>query len=613
MSNKRRQGKNTELKNSEPQNIETIKEPENKRTQTALNNTVQNKNRLAKNDLNNIRNKGMKNKTGIKTFRDRHSIKESAFDTNTVIKVLVIAAMGIIPILVRCIIQYYASPHIDPLLYLFTTGRTDYFTYLKFIVLLVISVILLALFLLQVFRSKSEFKSSKLNMLLGVFTLSVIISMLLSDYKTISLWGGYSRNFGVLAYLCCAVLLLVVANTKYDAKWRNYTVNALYLFVVINAVFLILNFYGYELIQNGLIRTLIAGKIEHFQGTGTQLTGTLGHNDFTSGAGGVFFLIFAAKAVFSEKKIQMKAAAFAAALLSGLTVYASQAESGVVTIIFGAVVLYGLLAEQKNYQGTLEFSGLLMLTPIFWFVMSRHNAAFLGDLKGDLGFLLVSAVAGVVILAVYWLWKSKRKLSPRNFRITVISAVVIAIIATAVAGPMATHKINQQYQQIDSQAIAQKLQQNEFDLPAKGVAWGSGRIYIWEETLKLVTQKPLFGYGFDTLPITFNQGDPAKMAALNSATVIVDKTHNMFLNMMYGGGIISFLAYILIILLVLVKSAQTIANGGNKYLLIPVFLGILGYLYQGLFNDQVQGFESVFWVLLGLAYSMATEEKLEEN
>ena len=41
------------------------------------------------------------------------------------------------------------------------------------------------------------------------------------------------------------------------------------------------------------------------------------------------------------------------------------------------------------------------------------------------------------------------------------------------------------------------------ELPESGWGPGTGRIYIWEKTLKLVKERPLFGYGLDTLMYNF--------------------------------------------------------------------------------------------------------------
>jgi len=79
-------------------------------------------------------------------------------------------------------------------------------------------------------------------------------------------------------------------------------------------------------------------------------------------------------------------------------------------------------------------------------------------------------------------------------------------------------------------------------LPASGRTAGSSRGYIWSETLDLIKQKPLTGYGQDTLAYYFPQNDIKKVAGIGSYNLLITKPHNAYLGIAYGSGIPALLA-----------------------------------------------------------------------
>jgi len=554
-------------------------------------------------------------KNSVVTGNKKNLLQGSSF-IDVFLKILIIAAIGFVPLLIRCQVQQYISPKIDPILYFYTTGMTDYYTYLKLIVLLVISLLLITGFVIKVFYYRYELSSSLLNTALAVFALSLITSTVLSNYKTIALWGGYARNFGLLAYLACIVLLLVAAGQKWDPRWYSYALSALYIFVAVNAALVLLDFLGCKLIEFDMLRALINGEVRHFESSSSRLAGTLGHNNFMSGAGGFLFAVFAAKGVLA-KKSKLQICDLLAAVLAGIIVYGTDSLSGVVTLVFSAILLLGWLILNQNKKGIFLFAGLILTVAVSWTLLGKYNPSFLKDIGANLDILALTAVAAGVLLIAFFFWSNRERIGFRRIRMAGAVAGAVLVLCLALMGPLAANKLSGQFKRLDNQIIAQDLQKNEFALPEYGVAWGSGRIYIWKETLKLVAQKPLFGYGLDTLAVEFKQGDPAKIAGLENPRVIVDKPHNTYLNLLYGSGIIAFASYIAIILAVIEKSAKAITRkSADQGLLLPVLLGVLAFLYQGIFNDPVQGLEPVFWTLAGLCYSLASENRpslIEDN
>ena len=67
------------------------------------------------------------------------------------------------------------------------------------------------------------------------------------------------------------------------------------------------------------------------------------------------------------------------------------------------------------------------------------------------------------------------------------------------------------------------------------------------------------------LPFEFDQTDPAKIPAMERPDVIIDKPHNVYINMLFGAGIVAFLAFIAIVIMVIFKGSSSTKSGGRIF------------------------------------------------
>lgn len=138
---------------------------------------------------------------------------------------------------------------------------------------------------------------------------------------------------------------------------------------------------------------------------------------------------------------------------------------------------------------------------------------------------------------------------------------------------------------------------------------GSSRGYIWSRTIPLLKDTLMVGHGPDTFPIYFPQNDvEAKFRFLDSTTMLVDKPHNIYLQMAVNTGIISLLAFIVLIVGYLISSFKKCLTSNYSSFQdigrLAVFLSIIGYLMTGVFNDSIVSVAPVFWGLLGLGINL---------
>jgi O-antigen ligase len=95
--------------------------------------------------------------------------------------------------------------------------------------------------------------------------------------------------------------------------------------------------------------------------------------------------------------------------------------------------------------------------------------------------------------------------------------------------------------------------------------------------------------------------------------MLVDKPHNMYLQILFGEGGIALLAFLTIILLYLVDSFRLYAlkkqYKTNQIFGAALCLGVVGYLCAGMFNDSVVSVAPVFWIILGVGIAVNYENR----
>jgi len=162
------------------------------------------------------------------------------------------------------------------------------------------------------------------------------------------------------------------------------------------------------------------------------------------------------------------------------------------------------------------------------------------------------------------------------------------------------------------------------DVPRVGndefIHLGTGRVYIWSRTLPLLKNAIFLGYGPDTFMLYFPQDDyVGRYNGDWDLRAVIDKPHNLYLNIAFGSGILSLVAFLTIIILYFYQSIRLYRNHPKNADLIDtfgrgIFIGICGFLAAGMFYDGVTSVMPLFWGLFGLGIacnilSSATKQK----
>lgn len=106
---------------------------------------------------------------------------------------------------------------------------TDFFSYYKMIALDICAVLAIVILLYRVFSQSLAIKRTAIYIPMSVYSLFVIISYALSDYKEFALLGWNDRFEGTLTLLAYMVMLFYIINTintETNVKWIIYPVAA---------------------------------------------------------------------------------------------------------------------------------------------------------------------------------------------------------------------------------------------------------------------------------------------------------------------------------------------------------------------------------------------------
>lgn len=127
------------------------------------------------------------------------------------------------------------------------------------------------------------------------------------------------------------------------------------------------------------------------------------------------------------------------------------------------------------------------------------------------------------------------------------------------------------------------------------------RVYIWTQTLGLIRQRPLLGWGLETLREVFPYDRPALEKYFGLRPVIIDKAHNDILQVAVSIGLPGAAAYVAIWLLVLLGAYRLWRReeGSSRVLAAGGVAAFVGYIVQAQFSFSTVALAPLAWLLAG--------------
>lgn len=136
----------------------------------------------------------------------------------------------------------------------------------------------------------------------------------------------------------------------------------------------------------------------------------------------------------------------------------------------------------------------------------------------------------------------------------------------------------------------------------------SGRGYIWGESIGMLKDYIIIGSGSDCFPLVFPSDISIyRINSFLSSNTVVDKSHNMYLQMAINTGVVSLISFLTVCVIYMVSSIKVLwgitYDTLEKKMGLVCFLGVIGYLFTGIFNDQIVSVAPLFYIILGLGIS----------
>jgi hypothetical protein len=552
-----------------------------------------------------------------------------------------------------------------------TATQTDLFSQQKAFFLMCFSILLVIISIIF-FKKIFSKKDKVINYILissCVFFIFTLFSAIFSKYREVSFGGIFDRAEGLITIACYLVLFIYSIYTFKTTNNYKYIITPIFILVSINAFLGIFQFIGQDLINTPLGKSIVLpseylnGKTQLNLSNGTSIYGTLFNSNYVGSFTAITLPLFFCLTIF-EDDVMNKIMYFFGTIFSVWLLLGSNSRAGIIGVIFATIfgiVLFWKLIFQRWKGILISILCLLILAVGFNLISKGALLLKVTSLAEDISIVfkdtnnfdykehtpvrdIIHTDKDVEII----LPNETLKISYENNDF-VFKNSKNAIVPYTKAGKVYT-TTDEAFKnisfgfgkflktstttdalllQIDSQPffmfrLNDKKLLHLVDLNSKEYIdlgnvetfgfkgkerIGSARGYIWSRSIPLLKQNVILGGGPDTFAFNFPQNDLiAKWYALGTPNMVVDKPHNLYLQMGLNSGLVALLAFISIMTIYLVDSFKLYAF--KEYYEKPQIIGavntlaIVGYLFAGMFNDSVVSVAPIFWIVLGVGVAL---------
>ncbi len=546
------------------------------------------------------------------------------------------------------------------------------------ILAVVIMLIIIALdFLTNLEGKKLQFKNPVFICLSAYMGLG-LLSALFSSYKYVAVHGVTERYEGIIMLLCYFALFAVALHYVKNPKRLKIFFGCFMVSTLLLGLIGAGQFFGFDIFKTDLMARLVYGSkyVEGYKLTVKYQTiySTLYNPNCVGSAFALLLPIFAVAAVFLPVKSPFKYCSIVLALLSLLNVIGSGSAGAVLGLSASAVVMVitavVLAFKKKIFKG---LGGAKIGAFAAAFVVICILGA--GVLSLDSGFSLnkvkvifdtlsgkttqespyfwktyyIDGDEGAIVSAIGEIRVSKSgdepvlKLNGEELTYTDVTEDGGVITYSYDVSPLQRTSVifsndiiyfeaydgltqyDFMFRQTDSGLTAVVRNGDSYDINTEvkhigfeGLEYlGSSRGYIWSRTLPLLLNVKTFllGAGADCFVLEFPQTDlVGKCEFLGNPYTIVDKPHNMYLQIAVNTGVFSLIAFIGAMVIYFIMTVKKLINtkGVINVIRFGLLWGILAYLATQFTTDSSVSVAPFFWILLGVGCALNKIDFSEE-
>ena len=585
-----------------------------------------------------------------------------------------ILVLGIIPLIVHLqVVPLSADVH--P--FWKEDYATDFFSYYKsrFLILTAIYMVFAFAYYKSQGLKDTIFKDKSMYIYFGgaaVFVLFAILSTLFAQYKNVAMWGAPERCEG-LGMIVIYILIMLYALWAYTHKPEfRYVLLPLGVLTAITTFLGAFQFFGHDLFTTEFGQAFIIPAMYRAQGSlqllfeRGKIYGTMYHYNYMGSFGAMIVPLFLTLALFLKER---KAKLFCGimTILSLFLLLGSTSRAGIIGIALAAVcfiIFFGKKLVQHAKYTIVCVAALLVLVLGVNIVTDGLALARIPSLLNDMKAIVSSSdvdyrdeipIRNIDLQddSTTFTFHDGTTLGiQKNAQglpvfITTDGQTLVAPAENATVYPDA-QKLELQYIEADGvktpflglyigdrvelilglfddefSFVDGRLNRIEYvEAPYIGFEGkerlGSARGYIWSRSLPMLFDHMLIGTGPDTYFAEFPQGDYlAKLYAYDTAQMLVDKPHNLYLQIGIQQGGIALLAFLAMMGAYLVESFRLYAlrkdYSAQEAVGAALALAIIGYLGAGFFNDSIVSVAPIFWALFGVGIACNYLNKKQRN
>jgi O-antigen ligase len=591
--------------------------------------------------------------------------KNSVINYNWYLLLPLMLLLAIVPLIVYLKVVPLTGASFD--LWTGQKENMDFFSYYKMVWILIssgLAVVVLALVVM--FYGLDKIKGSIYYIPMAVYAFFVILSTAFSQYTDISLTGFVDRYEGMYVLLAYMAVLFVTMNLVKQEQHIKILLGALFTGAVIIGIIGVGQYLGYDIFKSSFGKSLIlpadyqqmAANLQ-FQFAKHTIYATLYHIDYVGSYMAMLFPLTLTLFVLS-KRSWLKALYAGLTLLMAVNWLGCNSRAGMFGGVLALIILM-IMINKYVLRNWKYFLGGFVILALLVFGLNYISKGYLGSrissLVSDAGKVTGSSGKD----------DSKANSLLQGLDINGNEATLVTPTETlkfSVNGDQIIfndkdeHSIGTKFEQstgtIDLQDNRYKdykltlgmannrkalqlkkgilklnfiLTNNEIGLlNNKGQVvniqavekWGfegkellgSSRGYIWSRAIPLLKHTLFVGNGPDTFAAYFPQNDfVGKFYAYNGDMwQVVDKPHDLYLQVGLNTGVISLLALVSLFIAYFVRSTRLyIKNDYSDFISragVAIFVAVCGYLGAAFFNDSLVSVAPVFWILLGLGISV---------
>lgn len=567
------------------------------------------------------------------------------------------------------LIVYMKLVNLSPIEIQYWTGlsnNADFFSYNKMIALIVLTG-LSALSAIFYFNSnKCKIKKTNIYIPMGIYSLFIILSTLFAEYKSVALFGFVDRYEGMFTLLCYIILMFITINIINDEKSIKIVIYSLIAGAIIIGIIGAFQYIGKDIFQSDFVKRLILP--DPYKDQAQNMKFNFGKNAIystlynTNYVGSYMVLLFpiTLTILLLFKDIKKKLIITPIAALMFLNLLGSNSRGGILGAGFAIILLIVFLRKQIIKNWKMVIVGIVILSMGFISINRISDGKAMDQITR-----LKDDVKGIFIQneEMKNVYKMKELIAEDNKLEIITTEETLKIEyknGDFIFLNQDNSEIETEYNQ-DNGTITlldEKYKDYVFklftnnskpvlDLTLKGYSTkfaiesekfkyyvaggitreitivesygfqgkeniGSNRGYIWSRSIPMLKKSLILGNGPDTYAIYFPQEDfVGEFNTKASQTLVIDKPHNLYLQIGINTGVISLLAFLTMMIMYIIQSIKIYFNTkfDNTYevLGLAIFVSICGYMIIGFVNDSVVSVAPIFWILLGVGISINME------